>query len=34
MSVVTIAQAWPAVGRPFTVVELDRMPADGRRHER
>jgi hypothetical protein len=28
MSVVTIAEAWPAAGRPFTVVELDRMSAD------
>jgi hypothetical protein len=26
MSVVTIAEAWPAAGRPFTVAELDRMP--------
>ena len=25
MSVVTIAEAWPAAGRPFTVAELDRM---------
>jgi len=33
MSVVTIAEAWPASGRPFTVAELDRMPADGRRYE-
>jgi Uma2 family endonuclease len=33
MSVVTIAEAWPAAGRPFTVVELDRMPDDGRRYE-
>jgi Uma2 family endonuclease len=33
MSVVTIAEAWPAAGRPFTVAELDRMPADGRRYE-
>ena len=33
MSVVTIAEAWPAVGRPFTVAELDRMPDDGRRYE-
>jgi hypothetical protein len=30
MSVVTIAEAWPA-DRPFTVTELDRMPDDGRR---
>jgi len=33
MSVVTIAEAWPAAGRPFTVAELDRMPDDGRRRE-
>jgi len=33
VSDVTIAQAWPAVGRPFTVAELDRMPDDGRRYE-
>ena len=33
MSVVTIAQAWPAAGRPFTVAELDQMPDDGRRYE-
>jgi hypothetical protein len=33
MSVVTIAEAWPAAGRPFTVAELDRMPDDGRRCE-
>ena len=33
MSVVTIAKAWPAAGRPFTVAELDRMPDDGRRYE-
>lgn len=24
---------WPAAGNPFTVVELDRMPDDGRRYE-
>jgi hypothetical protein len=29
MSVVTIAEAWPMAGRPFTVAELDRMPDDG-----
>jgi hypothetical protein len=34
MSVVTIAEAWPAAGRPFTVAELDRMPDDGRRYDR
>ena len=33
MSVVTIAEAWPSAGRPFTVAELDRMPDDGRRYE-
>jgi len=33
MSVVTISQAWPAAGRPFTVAELDQMPDDGRRYE-
>ena len=33
MSVVTIAEAWPAAGRPFTVAELDRMPDDGHRYE-
>jgi Uma2 family endonuclease len=33
MAVVTIAEAWPAAGRPFTVDELDRMPDDGRRYE-
>lgn len=33
MSVVSIAEAWPAVGRPFTVDDLDRMPDDGRRYE-
>ncbi|HET9971922.1 MAG TPA: Uma2 family endonuclease [Streptosporangiaceae bacterium] len=33
MSVVTIAEAWPAAGRPFTVAELDQMPDNGRRYE-
>jgi Uma2 family endonuclease len=33
MSVVTIAEAWPAAGQPFTVADLDRMPDDGRRYE-
>lgn len=33
MVAVTIAEAWPAAGRPFTVAELDRMPDDGRRYE-
>lgn len=31
--VMTIAEAWPPPGRPFTVAELDRMPDDGRRYE-
>ena len=33
MSVVSIAEAWPSPGRPFTVAELDRMPDDGHRYE-
>ena len=33
MAVVSIAEAWPAAGRPFTVDALDRMPDDGRRYE-
>jgi Uma2 family endonuclease len=33
MSVVSIAEAWPTPGKPFTVAELDRMPDDGRRYE-
>jgi Uma2 family endonuclease len=33
MGAVSIADAWPATGRPFTVVDLDRMPDDGRRYE-
>jgi Uma2 family endonuclease len=33
MSVVTIAEAWPSAGHPFTVAELDRIPDDGRRYE-
>ena len=33
MSVMSIAAAWPAAGRPFTVADLDRMPDDGRRYE-
>jgi len=33
MNAVSIAEAWPAAGRPFTVAELDRMPDDGRRYE-
>ena len=33
MAVMSIAEAWPAVGRPFTVADLDRMPDDGHRYE-
>jgi Uma2 family endonuclease len=33
MSVASIAEAWPAPGKPFTVAELDRMPDDGHRYE-
>lgn len=33
MGAMTIAEAWPPAGRPFTVAELDRMPDDGRRYE-
>src|SRR5260370_41337688 len=33
MSAVSIAEAWPARGRPFTVEDLDRLPDDGRRYE-
>jgi Uma2 family endonuclease len=33
MSVMNIAEAWPAAGRSFTVDDLDRMPEDGRRYE-
>ncbi len=33
MSVVTITQAWPGHGQPFTVGDLDRMPDDGHRYE-
>jgi Uma2 family endonuclease len=33
MSVVSIAEAWPARGRPFTVDDLDKLPDDGRRYE-
>jgi Uma2 family endonuclease len=33
MSVVSIAEAWPAPGKPFTVAHLDRMPDDARRYE-
>jgi Uma2 family endonuclease len=30
---VSIAEAWPSPGKPFTVAELDRMPDDGHRYE-
>ena len=33
MSAVTIDEAWPGFGDPFTVAELDRMPSDGHRYE-
>ncbi len=33
MSAMSIADAWPGAGRPFTVAELDRMPDDGHRYE-
>jgi hypothetical protein len=33
MGSVSIGEAWPATGRPFTVADLDRMPDDGRRDE-
>jgi Uma2 family endonuclease len=33
MSAVSIAEAWPSAGHPFTVEELDRAPDDGRRYE-
>jgi Uma2 family endonuclease len=33
MSAVSIAEAWPAAGHPFTAEELDRMPDDGHRYE-
>jgi Uma2 family endonuclease len=33
MSAVTIAEAWPKPGEPFTVDDLERMPDDGRRYE-
>lgn len=33
MAVMSVAEAWPAAGRPFTVQDLDRMPADGHRYE-
>ena len=33
MSAVSIADAWPDWGEPFTVDDLERMPDDGRRYE-
>jgi Uma2 family endonuclease len=33
MALMSIAEAWPAAGRPFTVADLDRMPDDGHRYE-
>jgi Uma2 family endonuclease len=33
MVAMSIAEAWPPAGQPFTVDELDRMPDDGRRYE-
>jgi Uma2 family endonuclease len=33
MGVMTIADAWPAVGQLFTVDDLDRTPDDGRRYQ-
>src|SRR5690242_971544 len=33
MSVVSIAEAWPSPGQPFTVAGLDRSPDDGHRYE-
>jgi Uma2 family endonuclease len=33
MRVVTITDAWPGPGEPFTVGDLDRMPDDGHRYE-
>ena len=33
MKVVTITDAWPKPGEPFTVSDLDRMPDDGHRYE-
>lgn len=33
MSVMSVPEAWPRPGRPFTVADLDRMPDDGRRYE-
>jgi hypothetical protein len=33
MVAVSIAEAWPATGQPFTVDDLELMPDDGRRYE-
>jgi Uma2 family endonuclease len=33
MAVMSIAEAWPVAGQPFTAADLDRMPNDGRRYE-
>jgi Uma2 family endonuclease len=33
MVAVTIDEAWPGFGGPFTVADLDRMPSDGHRYE-
>jgi Uma2 family endonuclease len=33
MIAVTIDEAWPGFGGPFTADELDRMPSDGHRYE-
>ena len=33
MSAVSIDEAWPGFGGPFTVAELDRMPGDGHRYD-
>lgn len=33
MSAVSITEAWPGPGEPFTVEDLERMPDDGRRYE-
>jgi Uma2 family endonuclease len=33
MIAVTLDEAWPGFGSPFTVAELDRMPDDGHRYE-
>jgi Uma2 family endonuclease len=33
MGVVTLTDAWPKPGEPFSVSDLDRMPDDGHRYE-